>query len=134
MPKVLVITDSNWVINDVRAVLGIGHWDVEVLGDPHEVVPTIDEVVPDAVVIDLQIGSMGGMAVVREILSVMDQEERPRLVLLLDRTADSFLAKRAGADAWVVKPFEAHDLRVALEGVDSGALASDVGDVRGTKR
>ncbi len=119
MSRILVVADSEWVINDVRAVLGLGDWDVDVLGDPREVVPTINEVVPDAVVIDLQIGSMGGMAVVREILSVMDHEERPRLVLLLDRAADSFLAKRAGADAWVVKPFEAHDLRVALEGVDA---------------
>lgn len=119
MPKVLVITDSNWVINDVRALLGLGDWEIEVLGDPYEVVPTIKELAPDAVVIDLQIGSMGGMAVVREILSVMDHEERPRLVLLLDRAADSFLAKRAGADSWVVKPFEAHELRVALEGVDA---------------
>ena len=117
MPRALLVTDSEWVTNHVRSVLGIGGWDVEVLTDPHEVVPTIHDVAPDVVVIDLQIGSMGGMAVVREILSVLDSEERPRLVLLLDRAADSFLAKRAGADAWVVKPFQAHDLRAALEGV-----------------
>lgn len=105
------------MINDVNAVLGVGDWDIEVLADPYRVVPTITEVAPDVVIIDLQIGSMGGMAVVREILSFLYGEDRPRLVLLLDREADSFLAKRAGADAWVVKPFEAHDLRVALEGV-----------------
>jgi AmiR/NasT family two-component response regulator len=34
--------------------------------------------------------------------------------MLLDREADGFLAKRAGADAWVVKPFQAHQLRLAL--------------------
>jgi len=117
MPRALLVTDSEWVINHVRAVLGLGDWFVEVLTKPHEVVATIDDVAPDVAVIDLQIGSMGGMAVVREIRSVFDHDDRPRLVLLLDRTTDSFLAKRAGADAWVVKPFDAHDLRVALEGV-----------------
>jgi CheY-like chemotaxis protein len=38
----------------------------------------------------------------------------PRLVILLDREVDGFLAKRAGADAWVVKPFSDHDLRQAV--------------------
>jgi hypothetical protein len=40
-------------------------------------------------------------------------------VILLDRTVDGFLAKRAGADAWVVKPFTDHELRTAV-----GDLAS----------
>ncbi|MGH8913839.1 MAG: response regulator [Acidimicrobiia bacterium] len=117
MSRALVVADSGWVINDVRAVLGLGDWEVEVLSDPRRVVGAIDELGPEVVVIDLQIGSMGGMAVVREIISVMDEGERPRLVLLLDRGADGFLARRAGADARVVKPFEAHELRLAMERV-----------------
>jgi DNA-binding response OmpR family regulator len=36
------------------------------------------------------------------------------LVMLLDREADVFLARRAGADAAVVKPFDAEELRTAI--------------------
>jgi CheY-like chemotaxis protein len=39
------------------------------------------------------------------------------LVVLLDRSADAFLAKRAGADASVLKPFSAQDLRATLQKV-----------------
>jgi DNA-binding response OmpR family regulator len=54
------------------------------------------------------------MAIVRQIRADPDIEEVPRLVLMLDREADRFLAKRAGADAWVVKPFQADQLRKAM--------------------
>jgi DNA-binding response OmpR family regulator len=37
------------------------------------------------------------------------------VVLLLDRQADTFLAGRSGADAWVTKPFTASALRAAIK-------------------
>jgi DNA-binding response OmpR family regulator len=74
------------------------------------------------VIVDLQVRNMGGMAVVRDIRATVPADVTPRLVILLDRTVDGFLAKRAGADAWVVKPFTDHALRQAL-----GDIASPTG-------
>ena len=67
-------------------------------------------------VIDLQVGSKGGMAVVRALRAAVDSGDigAVRTVLLLDRSADQFLAHRAGADAALVKPFTAQDLRAAV--------------------
>jgi DNA-binding response OmpR family regulator len=103
------------VNNDVLSVLGVGDWEVDVLPDPGQARSTVVQISPDVVVTDLQVGSMGGMAVVRELRANLDDDARPRLVLLLDREADAFLARRAGADAWVVKPFEADELRRAIQ-------------------
>lgn len=114
MARLLLVADSEWVLNDVRAGLGVGSWDLSTLDDPREAETRVEEDSPDVVVVDLQIGSMGGMAVVRAIRAAYDEDDRPRLVMLLDREADDFLARRAGADAWVVKPFSSHDLRLAL--------------------
>lgn len=115
MPRVLVVADTEWVINDVNAALGLGGWEIETLADPTQAATTASTTVPDAVIVDMQISQMGGMAVIRHIREVHEGERAPRLVLLLDRAADTFLAKRAGADAWLVKPFDAHDLREALD-------------------
>lgn len=115
MPRVLVVTDTEWVINDVNAALGLGDWQIETLTDPTQAATTVSTTVPDAVILDMQISQMGGMAVIRHIREVFEGERTPRLVLLLDRSADTFLAKRAGADAWLIKPFDAHDLRTALD-------------------
>ncbi|MGH8870360.1 MAG: response regulator [Acidimicrobiia bacterium] len=110
MPLALVIADSPWVVNDVLASLPQGDWEIEVLDDPAQSASKVAEIDPDVVIIDLQVKSMGGMAVVRDIRANLE-DETPRLVMLLDREVDGFLAKRAGADAWVVKPFQAHALR-----------------------
>jgi DNA-binding response OmpR family regulator len=120
MPRVLVVADTEWVINDVRAALGLGDWEVETLTDPTRAASIVSEVEPDAVIVDMQISQMGGMAVIRHIRAVLEGVRNPRLVLLLDRAADTFLAKRAGADAWLVKPFDAHDLRGALNALVRG--------------
>ena len=115
MPRAFLVTDSEWVTNDVLAALSIDDWKVESIGDPHSVLDSVEEASPEAVIVDMQITSMGGMAVIREIRSSIDEAERPRTVLLLDRSADEFLAGRAGADASVLKPFEAAELRNALQ-------------------
>ena len=114
MPRALVIADSTWAVNDVLSTLTHGDWEVELLDDPFQSGAKVAELDPDVVIIDLQIKNMGGMAIVRQIKADSGIEEMPRLVLLLDREADGFLAKRAGADAWVVKPFQADQLRQAL--------------------
>ena len=114
MQKALLVTDSEWVVNDVRAALSLGDWDIERIDDPRLAVAWVEQESPDAVIVDMQVTSMGGMAVIRDIRSTVDEPERPRTVLLLDRSADRFLAGRAGADASVIKPFVASELRAAL--------------------
>lgn len=114
MPTALVVSDGSWVTNEVRSALSLGSWQIEEINDPRAVTERIEESRVDAVIIDMQVGSAGGMAVVRAIRQATDAASRPRMVLLLDRSADVFLARRAGADAFVLKPFDPPQLRAAL--------------------
>ena len=68
---------------------------------------------PDLVLLDLQIGSMGGIAT---CLAIRQEEGALRLreravALLLDRHADVFLAGEARADGWMIKPIDSLRLR-----------------------
>jgi len=56
---------------------------------------------------------MGGMATCLDLRLEQRAERIPaqRIVMLLDRDADAFLAHRAEADAWLVKPVDALVLR-----------------------
>lgn len=114
MPTALVVADGTWVTNEVRSALSLGSWQIEEIDDPRAVAARLAESPVDAVIVDMQVGSKGGMAVVRSIRQETDLAERPRLVILLDRPADEFLARRAGADASVLKPFDAQELRAVL--------------------
>jgi DNA-binding response OmpR family regulator len=117
MSKVLLVADANWVGNAVKAALTMRDWEIEELSDPRQALDRVAETSPDVVIVDMQVGSMGGMAVIRAIRSEIDPNVWPRTVLLLDRSADEFIARRAGADASVLKPINAAALRQALIGV-----------------
>jgi DNA-binding response OmpR family regulator len=127
MPTVLVVSDAAWVANEVKSALSIGSWVIEETDDPRSVADRVSESRIDAVIVDMQVGSKGGMAVVRSIRQATDELSRPRTVILLDRSADAFLARRAGADASVLKPVNAHELRVAL-GMNSAVGAGEEGE------
>lgn len=114
MPKALLVADTAWVANEVLAGLSMGGWEITVTDDPETAADEARSLEVDVVVIDMQVGSMGGMAIIRDIRAAFQDGGRPRTVLLLDRSADGFLARRAGADAAVIKPFEASELREAV--------------------
>lgn len=70
--------------------------------------PTVIDRAPDLVILDLQIGNMGGVAT---CLALKQEEGALRLgrrpvALLLDRHADVFLAREARADGWLIKPLD----------------------------
>ncbi len=115
MRTALIVADSSWVVNQVRTALAVDPWEIVVISDPRTVADEVVELAPDVVLIDMQIGSMGGMAVTRAIRAQTQNKPAPRMVLLLDRSADSFLANRALADASVIKPFDDAELRDAID-------------------
>ena len=119
MVTLLLVADGPWVRNEVAAALADSSTVLLEESDPRRAVERMEDDNADAVIIDMQVGSMGGMAIVRALLDAAGMSHVPRTptILLLDRSADVFLAGRAGADAFLVKPIVAAELRAALRGV-----------------
>jgi len=120
MPVILVVADTTWVRNDVHAALSLPGYSLHDHEDHPRTLPeAVAEVGPDVVVIDMQVATMGGMAMARALKEASLASDFPEVpvVLLLDRSVDSFLAKRAAADAWVQKPFDVAELRAAVSSV-----------------
>lgn len=122
VPTVLLATDADWIADEVEAALDTADTAVHRVRAGVDVLAACREVEPDLVVLDLQIGNMGGMAA---CLAVRHEEEADRLpttgvLMLLDRAADVFLARRSDADGWLIKPLDAYRLRRATEAVLAG--------------
>jgi len=82
---------------------------------------------PDLVVVDLQMGNMGGMAVCLELRleeSYLDIPHVP-VLMLLDRRPDVFLARRSGAEGWLVKPLDPIRVRRATRALLDGGTYHD---------
>ena len=113
MPTVLAASDAPWVRDKVKTALCGPGFEVIEVDRGRDVRQVVADRRPDLVVVDLQIANMGGMAVA---LDLRLEESGDRLahvpiLLLLDREADRFLARRSTADAMLVKPIDAGTLR-----------------------
>jgi DNA-binding response OmpR family regulator len=112
---ILVAADARWVRDQVRAAfVGPDQRVVEVTRG-QDVRNAVRDEEPDLVVLDLQIGNMGGVAAALDLRLEESGGRLPRstILLLLDRDADKFLGRRADVDAMLVKPVDAGVLRRA---------------------
>ena len=129
MTTILVAADAQWVRDQVRsAFVGPGQEVVEVTRG-QDVRGTFDEIYPDLVVLDLQIGNMGGIAVAIDLRNEESGGRLPRarILLLLDRRDDAFIARRADVDLTLVKPVDAGILRRAAAPLLAAAAAEAAG-------
>jgi CheY-like chemotaxis protein len=127
VPAIVVASDAPSVRRVIVAVLETPDTDIwEVASGPEALAAVADEP-PDLVIVDLQMGSMGGMAVCLELRLEASYGNLPHVpvLMLLDRRPDVFLAKRSGAEGWLVKPLDPLRLRRATAALLGGGTYFD---------
>ena len=122
MTTVLIATDADPVAEQASAALGDDDTTMLRVRAGADVLPAVNEYEPDLVLLDLQIGNMGGVATCLTLHNEAGSGriESQRVILLLDRDADVFLARRSQADGWLVKPMDPFRLRKAADAVIAG--------------
>ncbi len=95
--KIFIISDNNWVKESVEKYL-----DFENTINSSSEIEDVDSVY-DYIFVDMQVKSNGGPSLIRE-LKRSDLTKNTKFILLADREADEFQAKRVGADYFIVKP------------------------------
>jgi CheY-like chemotaxis protein len=124
---ILVASDAPTVRHEVAAVTEGPDTEVIGVASGPEVVAAVLESPPDLVIVDMQMGNMGGMAVCLELRldeSYLDIPHVP-VLMLLDRRPDVFLARRSGAEGWLVKPLDPLRLRRAAAALLDGGTYLD---------
>ena len=122
MPDVVVAADAPWVVDEVKGVLSDPDDRVRVVEAGVEVLPEVVADKPDLVILDLQIGNMGAMAACMELRleESAGRIDHVPVLLLLDRRADVFLARRTEAEGWIIKPLDPIRLRKAIRAILAG--------------
>ncbi len=127
VPDVLIASDAAWIRDEVKSVLTDPETTVREVTRGAEVLPAVRQRAPDLAVLDLQIGKMGAVAVCLDLRLEEGAGRLPHVpvLILLDRRADVFLARRSGAEGWVVKPLDPMRLRRAVRTVLAGEEYED---------
>ena len=142
MPEILVATDADWILDEVRAALGGEATTIRWVRNGKEVRPALQAAC---------CGPRGARPPDREHGRHGDVHGHPPRVrggrlpdvgvlMLLDRSADVFLAQRSNADGWLIKPLDAFRLRCAADANPSrrdlprGRARSGLGSEGGSQR
>jgi CheY-like chemotaxis protein len=125
---ILVASDAPTVRREIEAVISGPDVEVRAVTSGPDVIAFVTEESPDLVIVDMQMGNMGGMAVCLELRlqESYDALDHIPVLMLLDRRPDVFLARRSGAEGWLVKPLDPLRLRRAVKILlDEGTYADD---------
>jgi DNA-binding NarL/FixJ family response regulator len=124
---ILIASDADWVVAELRAAVEAPETTVRSVRRGENVPAAIRQQAPDLVVLDLQIGNMGGMATCVHLHLEAEAGRLPGMpvLMLLDRRPDVFLARRSGADGFILKPLDAIRLRKAVRSLLEGGTYED---------
>jgi len=124
---ILIATDAQWVLNEIQAVFGSSSTTIQVVTNGRLVSPAVAERTPDIAILDMQVGSMGGMAITMDLRLDYSSGALPNvpILMLLDREADVHMARRSGANGWIIKPRDALRLRKAVNAIAAGGCYAE---------
>ena len=119
MPVIVVASDAAFLRKEIVAVADGPDTEIREVESGPEVVESVRDDPPDVVVVDMQMGNMGGMAVCLELRLQESYGDLPHIpvLMLLDRRPDVHLARRSGAEGWLVKPLDPLRLRRAIRAI-----------------
>jgi DNA-binding response OmpR family regulator len=118
MATILLVADRPSVIDRIHADLSSADIDLVDHLDPNTAAEAAYDLGVDRVIVDQQVGAMGAMAVTRAVRARGGDDPIP-VTILLDRAADAFLARRSGAQNWVLTGQSSSELRAAIATTES---------------
>jgi CheY-like chemotaxis protein len=119
---IVVASDAAFLRREIVAVADGPNVDLREVQSGPDVIASVRDDPPDLVVVDMQMGNMGGMAVCLELRLQESYGDLPHIpvLMLLDRRPDVHLARRSGAEGWLVKPLDPLRLRRAIRDILGG--------------
>ena len=114
MHTILFVADRQSLIDQVHASLASANVEIIDHPDSDTAASTAYDRNVDVVLVAMQVGTMGAMAVTRDVRSNAGTSDEIPVTILLDREADAFLAGRSGAKNWLLRSAPASELQAAV--------------------
>jgi DNA-binding response OmpR family regulator len=108
---IFVADDEEDFVSTVRSRLEFEGYKVETAADGKEALERILKEKPDLILLDILMPTMNGYQVCRELKGNAGTRSIPIVMLTAkSQASDRFWGKEAGADVYLVKPFDMDDL------------------------
>ena len=123
--RVLIIDDDRALRDALRRALALAGYEIETAASGEDGLPRVAQERPDAVVLDVGLGGMDGLEACRRLRAGGDRV--PVLMLTArDSVDDRIDGLDAGADDYLVKPFDVGELKARLRALMRRANDTDI--------
>ena len=130
--RILVVEDEPSIAGFVRRGLHFEGYQVDVVPDGPGALRRLRESPPDLLVLDVMVPGVDGFEIARRLRAVETAERLPSIPILMltarDAVADRVTGLRAGADDYLVKPFDFEELLARIEALLRRAATSSQGE------
>ena len=124
--KVLIAEDEPHIVESLSFVLQRAGFSVRAVSDGAEVLPSIQSIRPDAVILDIMLPNRNGFEVLKQIKAGGAYRDIPVLMLSAKgQEQDRATARQLGADAFITKPFSNREVVECLAGLLGGKPGTD---------
>ena len=109
--KTIVIVEDEKAIADAERLILEDEFMVHLAHDGEQAVSTINRIKPDIVVLDLMLPKLNGLEICKKIRENKDlSHTKIVMVTAKNTTQDEMRGLGVGADDYIMKPFEPHEL------------------------
>jgi two-component system response regulator MprA len=123
--RILVVEDEPQIANFLRVGLGYEGFSVAVAEDGYEALAELKNFKPQLVILDLMLPGIDGMELARRM-----RGDSGLMIIMLtarDQVEDRIAGLRAGADDYLVKPFDFEELVARIHAVTRRRLSPQAG-------
>ena len=123
--RILVVEDEPQIANFLRVGLGYEGFSVAVAEDGYEALAELKNFKPQLVILDLMLPGIDGMELAKRM-----REDSGLMIIMLtarDQVEDRIAGLRAGADDYLVKPFDFEELVARIHAVTRRRLSPQAG-------
>lgn len=114
--KIIIFDDDEDILSVCTYVLEEQGWEVHVFTDCNQIIDKVTSVMPDVILMDNWIPDTGGIVATQTLKSNDALKNIP--VIYFSANSDiQLLAKQAGAEAYLAKPFDLEDMERIIDGV-----------------
>jgi len=114
--KIIIFDDDEDILSVCTYVLEEQGWEVHVFTDCNQIIDKVTSVMPDVILMDNWIPDTGGI-VATQTLKSNDTLKHVPVVYFSANSDIQLLAKQAGAEAYLAKPFDLEDMERIIDGV-----------------
>jgi DNA-binding response OmpR family regulator len=114
-PRVLVVDDEFEIARAIRIYLEQEGFEVATAGNGREALEQVVIQVPDLVLMDITMPEISGFEVLQHLKANQSTAHVPVVLLTADQSDGSIaIAREAGADAYMTKPFKLDEVATTL--------------------